>query len=358
MVNPLLHPLPRIPGNAQGLRSQARLEETLQPRYEPTAPSENPAVPYYTGLILLSILTFLFLLFLLFKKQIKEVRFATFATVLIGVGLPILAIVQLTTDLVLREDQPPAPTASPRPGDRQSQQPAEDGEDDTEPTDSEVTDPPDSEDQPGAEVVEVPLGFPNPASESGSTPDNPSENDSTEADPSSEEGLTLSMAGGPRSSSDTTRPQGQDFPPTSTPDRPAATTPSPSVPVGSTPRQPRPSPFAPLTRFSQNLPRATPRPTFSLSHLDFSQPIRFERILRFSLQGLDVLALQKLLQDLDFYPGPLDGYIGRQTEEAIAQFQATHALLPDGIFGLSTCEILNAQTPDVTLICEMAALGN
>ncbi len=349
MVNPLLDSLPPLPGNNQGLRSQARLEETLQPRYEPT-PSQNPVVPYYTGLILLSILTFLFLLFLLFKKQIKEVRFATFATVLMGVGLPLLAIVQLTTDLVLREEAPPT---SPRPTDPQSQQPARDREEETE-----ATDPADPEEQPETAVVEIPLNFPNPASETGSSSDAPGARDSTVDDPTaadaSGEGLTLSMAGPPRPSS-TTSPQGQDLPPTSTANRPIPLEPVRNPePVRHT--KPTPSPLAPFTRFSQSLPRTTPRPTFSLSHLDFSQSIRFERILHLNLQGLDVLALQKLLQDLDFYRGPLDGYMGRQTQAAIAQFQGTYALLPDGIFGLSTCEILNAQTPDLTLICAMTAL--
>jgi len=356
------------------LRSQARLEETLQPRYEPAAPSENPTVPYYTGLILLSVLTFLFLLFLLFKKQIKEVRFATFATVLIGVGLPILAIVQLTTDLVLRGEDPPKPTASPQEGDRQSQQPTEDREasdandprdptdhsdpnnpnnptdptdpnNPTDPTDPKVIDASDQTAEPETAVVEVPLDFPNPAP--GSTAETAGDNA-----PATTNRLTLV------GSSATPSPSSS---PRTTPESPPANR-SPSFPATPSPQIPARSPFAPLTQFSQGLQRSAPRrrpsPSFSLSHLDFSQPIRFERLLRSQLQGLDVLALQKLLQDLDFYSGPLDGYLGRETERAIARFQATYALRPDGIFGLSTCEILNAQTPELTLICHMVALGD
>ncbi|MEA5419958.1 peptidoglycan-binding protein [Spirulina sp. CCNP1310] len=359
MVNPFLDLLPSLPGNSLGLRSQARLEETLQPRYEPAAPSENPAVPYYTGLILLSVLTFGFLLFLLFKKQIKEVRFATFATVLIGVGLPILAIVELTTDLVLREENSPVPTASPRPTARPSPEAAEDPEDEGEtadpadPADPELIDSMDPEAQSGTAVVEIPLDFPNPAS--GSDPQTTTPGINGDDAPEASNELTLLMTG----AAPLARPS-RSSSPRATPQSPAANR-SPSVPARTTPLQPPRSPFAPLTQFSQDLPRSAPRnnpaqPSFSLSHLDFSQPIRFERLLRSQLRGLDVLALQKLLQDLDFYGGPLDGYLGQETERAIARFQAAYALLPDGIFGLSTCEILNAQTPELTLICQMVAL--
>lgn len=361
MVNPFLNSLPSLPGNSLGLRSQARLEETLQPRYEPAAPSENPAVPYYTGLILLSVLTFGFLLFLLFKKQIKEVRFATFATVLIGVGLPILAIVELTTDSLLREENSPVPTASPQPTARPSPEAAQDPEDEGEtadptdaadPTDPELIDSMDPEAQPETAVVAIPLDFPNPASESDSRTATYGINGDDAPEASNE--LTLSMAGAD--------PTGRSGSPRATAQSPPANR-FPSVPARTTPLQPPRSPFAPLTQFSQDLPRSAPRnnpaqPSFSLSHLDFSQPIRFERLLHSQLGGLDVLALQKLLQDLDFYSGPLDGYLGRETERAIARFQAAYALLPDGIFGLSTCEILNAQTPELTLICQMAALGD
>jgi peptidoglycan hydrolase-like protein with peptidoglycan-binding domain len=64
-----------------------------------------------------------------------------------------------------------------------------------------------------------------------------------------------------------------------------------------------------------------------------------------------VLITQKILADLDLYTGPLDGYFGPLTVQAVKEFQRIHTLLPDGIVGFSTCEILDAQSPDLTLTC-------
>ncbi|MDB9495792.1 peptidoglycan-binding domain-containing protein [Spirulina major CS-329] len=319
----------------EGARSQTTpLEETLTPPHSPATPSSPPNIPYYTGLILLSLLTFLFLLFLLFKKQIKEIPYSTLATVLLGVGLPILTIVQLTTDLVVREPSPP-PAANPV-----TASPTVDVDAEAAPADESDRNP------------FPPLNLRIQAGREG-------------------EDLSASLAqlramspqlGGAEESPVTAPNSGAGV-------GTAATAIAPTAPMDQTatprPRSPQLTPptlRSPLSSLTLDLnpSRSTPAPpptrppqmrSFSLSELDLTRPLTLRDILRYGSHGKDVLVIQKILTDLDLYTGPLDGYFGRLTVQAVKDFQRIHTLLPDGIVGFSTCEILDAQSPDLTLTC-------
>jgi peptidoglycan hydrolase-like protein with peptidoglycan-binding domain len=60
------------------------------------------------------------------------------------------------------------------------------------------------------------------------------------------------------------------------------------------------------------------------------------RMLRLGSRGDDVAALQQILSDLGFSPGPIDGVFGRLTDAAVRAFQTAHGLVADGIVGPQT----------------------
>ncbi|WP_072620059.1 peptidoglycan-binding domain-containing protein [Spirulina major] len=326
-----------------GARSQTTpLEETLTPPHSPATPASPPNIPYYTGLILLSLLTFFFLLFLLFKKQIKEIPYSTLATVLLGVGLPILTIVQLTTDLVVREPSPP-PEANPI-----TASPTVDVDAEEEPADaSDRTFPPlNLRVQAGREGEALSASLAQLRAMS-SQLDGAEESPVSAPNSGAGVGTAAPIAGNGR-----TAPA---IAPTAPTDQTA--TPNPRSPQFTPPILR--SPLSPLT-LDLNPSRSTPAPpptrppqmrSFSLSEVDLTRPLTIRDILRYGSYGKDVLVIQKILMDLDLYTGPLDGYFGRLTVQAVKDFQRIHTLLPDGIVGFSTCEILDAQSPDLTLTC-------
>ncbi|HUU61114.1 MAG TPA: peptidoglycan-binding protein, partial [Acidimicrobiia bacterium] len=73
------------------------------------------------------------------------------------------------------------------------------------------------------------------------------------------------------------------------------------------------------------------------------------RILRIGSSGTDVGALQRLLTELGFDPGPVDGAFGEATESAVSAFQTAHDLEADGVVGSGTraalAEALEAVAP-------------
>lgn len=58
-----------------------------------------------------------------------------------------------------------------------------------------------------------------------------------------------------------------------------------------------------------------------------------DRSLRRGANGEQVRALQYLLDLLGFNPGPIDGAFGGRTDRAVAAFQRTRSLAPDGVVG-------------------------
>ena len=64
------------------------------------------------------------------------------------------------------------------------------------------------------------------------------------------------------------------------------------------------------------------------------------RVLKLGMQGPDVAALQKLLADLGFDPGPPDGEFGWLTYEALREFQRAMRLQVDGVAGKQVFALL------------------
>ena len=55
--------------------------------------------------------------------------------------------------------------------------------------------------------------------------------------------------------------------------------------------------------------------------------------------------LQRILLSIGYNPGPIDGIFGPLTQMAVIQFQMDNGLVPDGIVGPRTYEILDLVYP-------------
>lgn len=66
-------------------------------------------------------------------------------------------------------------------------------------------------------------------------------------------------------------------------------------------------------------------------------------ILRAEATGPAVTQLQKELQELGYYDGPIDGGFGEQTLAAVEQFQTDQQLFVDGVVGPSTWDALSER---------------
>lgn len=77
------------------------------------------------------------------------------------------------------------------------------------------------------------------------------------------------------------------------------------------------------------------------------QSILAARNLKEGDSGSDVQLLQTLLADRGFHLGAADGHFGRMTKRALVAFQAEHDLVPDGVAGPRTREVIGttAQVP-------------
>jgi peptidoglycan hydrolase-like protein with peptidoglycan-binding domain len=60
--------------------------------------------------------------------------------------------------------------------------------------------------------------------------------------------------------------------------------------------------------------------------------------------GPDVEELQNRLAELDYYDGPITGYFGPLTEEAVIRFQRDNGLVADGVVGTSTQAALTSAS--------------
>ncbi|MDK2918568.1 MAG: g-D-glutamyl-meso-diaminopimelate peptidase [Candidatus Petromonas sp.] len=64
------------------------------------------------------------------------------------------------------------------------------------------------------------------------------------------------------------------------------------------------------------------------------------RTLKLGSRGPDVMEIQALLKKIGYNPGPIDGILGRQTRQAVINFQRNNELVPDGIIGPQTYRVL------------------
>lgn len=65
------------------------------------------------------------------------------------------------------------------------------------------------------------------------------------------------------------------------------------------------------------------------------------RILKKGDRGSDVKDIQAVLKKIGYDVGPIDGIFGTKTEQAVKRFQQNNGLVPDGIIGPKTYELLN-----------------
>lgn len=66
-------------------------------------------------------------------------------------------------------------------------------------------------------------------------------------------------------------------------------------------------------------------------------------VLRAEAAGPAVSQLQRELQELGYYDGPIDGGFGEETLAAVEQFQTDQQLSVDGVVGQSTWDALSAE---------------
>ncbi|HWQ42892.1 MAG TPA: M14 family metallopeptidase [Desulfosporosinus sp.] len=64
------------------------------------------------------------------------------------------------------------------------------------------------------------------------------------------------------------------------------------------------------------------------------------RTLKQGASGNDVMEIQSLLEKMGYDPGPIDGFFGLRTKEAVKQLQRSNGLAADGIIGLNTNKVL------------------
>lgn len=69
------------------------------------------------------------------------------------------------------------------------------------------------------------------------------------------------------------------------------------------------------------------------------------RILKIGSVGPDVKELQLILQSLGYDPGPIDGIYGIRTMNAVIKFQRNNGLVPDGIVGPKTVNMIYQLYP-------------
>lgn len=61
--------------------------------------------------------------------------------------------------------------------------------------------------------------------------------------------------------------------------------------------------------------------------------------------GQDVIRVQSRLRDWGYYRGPVDGFYGSSTQQAVIAFQRDNGLTPDGLVGAATWEALGYPPP-------------
>ncbi len=82
----------------------------------------------------------------------------------------------------------------------------------------------------------------------------------------------------------------------------------------------------------------------STQALNFPTPSQSQRTLQRGDRGSDVTAVQQRLQELGYFNGPLTGYFGSTTQEAVIRFQQAYNILPDGVVGSETRAALFGTT--------------
>lgn len=68
------------------------------------------------------------------------------------------------------------------------------------------------------------------------------------------------------------------------------------------------------------------------------------RVLKYGSEGADVALLQKMLKNLEYYPGEIDGIYGERTVRAVKKLQHSNDLTVDGIVGPKTTNYFKSNS--------------
>ncbi len=71
-----------------------------------------------------------------------------------------------------------------------------------------------------------------------------------------------------------------------------------------------------------------------------TQPSENDGMIRVGMRGEEVKIVQRLLANMGFYVGEIDGIFGRGTLQAVKDFQTVSKLVPDGVVGKETLNTL------------------
>ncbi|WP_026079433.1 peptidoglycan-binding domain-containing protein [Spirulina subsalsa] len=309
------------------LIAQNTLEEALEPQYRREI-APHTILETYGGMIVLSLLMLLLMVFLLLKRQVRELRFGIVATLLTGIALPIILTVQITTDLLEGASQVVEESDGVEGETVQEVEssPLEEEEAAPEPEVDEVLEEDEEtleeETESGDSVTQTPTTTPS----EGEVP-TPRGAEARESSPDRGQGATRAES----------EPTGATRPPTASLGQRATPTRTPTPRGDSAPPPP--------PRTSRSVGGTAPSPAMG------DELRRQGILLRRGDRTSQVELIQRALKILGFYHDEIDGYYGLRTEIAVKQFQIRNNLLPDGIVGFSTCKILQAQVPDLTIQC-------
>lgn len=70
------------------------------------------------------------------------------------------------------------------------------------------------------------------------------------------------------------------------------------------------------------------------------QPPVNDGMIRVGMRGEEVKVVQRLLANMGFYSGEIDGVFGKVTLQAVKDFQTVSSLVPDGVVGTETLTTL------------------
>ncbi len=97
-----------------------------------------------------------------------------------------------------------------------------------------------------------------------------------------------------------------------------------------------------LQQMSQrNINNNTSNPNQTQGEVLGEETFKFNKNLKFGSKGNDVTELQKRLTAEGVYTGPITGYFGKLTREAVKKYQKANDLKVDGIVGPKTRAVLN-----------------
>ena len=85
---------------------------------------------------------------------------------------------------------------------------------------------------------------------------------------------------------------------------------------------------------------ATPEKTPDTGSKVQTQAVKADGMIRMGMRGEEVKTVQRLLANMGFYVGEIDGIFGNGTLQAVRDFQTVSNLVPDGVVGKETMNTL------------------